>query len=131
MKSCFNCGAENGDLERFCHKCGASLVRLNEFGHSSSQAGVGPERVLWEEGDVQLTTEAVLIGMNTDAPDVVPLETIHEVVVEENCLVLRVKYGDDKNCFLNNPAELAALIKDHMMRPRLAHGRRQDHSPAD
>lgn len=124
MKTCYNCGTENGDVERFCHRCGAKLGRLSDLQQSAIQAGVGQERVLWQQGDVQLTTEAVLIGMDSDAPDVVPLETIYEVVVEERCLVLRVKTGEDKNCFLETPEELAALINDQMFRVRLAHERK-------
>jgi hypothetical protein len=63
--------------------------------------------------------------MNTDAPDVVPLETIQSVRVEENCIVMSLKYGEDKQCFLKNPAHLAALIEGQVMRPRLAHQRKE------
>jgi hypothetical protein len=121
-KTCYNCGTENAETEHFCHKCGASLSsgRLQNAG---IQAGTAEERLLWERGDIQLTTEAVLIGMETATPDVVPLDTIYDVVLEERCVVLKVKDGDDKYCMLEDPGELAALLKDQMMRGRLSHGR--------
>ncbi|MHB8869462.1 MAG: zinc ribbon domain-containing protein [Thermoleophilia bacterium] len=122
--TCYNCGTENAESEKFCHSCGAALGRLSDLQHSAIQGGRGPERVLWDNGEVQLTTEAVLIGMTGDAPDVVPLETIYDVVLEERCVVLKVKDGDDKYCMLADPTELAGLIKDHMFRPRLAHERK-------
>jgi hypothetical protein len=124
MQTCYNCGTENQDIEKFCHRCGATLGRLSELQETAMSAGIGPERLLWEEGDIQLTTEAILIGMNTDAPDVVPLETIQSVRVEDTCLVISLKYGDDKQCFLKDPSKLAALIEDQVMRPRLAHQRK-------
>jgi hypothetical protein len=123
MQTCYNCGDKNADSERFCHRCGAALGRLSENQPTAMRAGIGPERLLWEEGDVQLTTDALLIGMESDAPDVTPLETIHEVRVEDNCLVVRVKYGDDKRCFLKNPDELARLLQEQVMRPRLVDDR--------
>jgi hypothetical protein len=61
--------------------------------------------------------------METATPDVVPLDTIYDVVLEERCVVLKVKDGDDKYCMLEDPGELAALLKDQMMRGRLSHGR--------
>ena len=121
-KTCYNCGTENGDVETFCRTCGAALTQ-SQLQHAGIQAGTPEERVLWANGEIQLTTHAVLIGMDTDAPDVVPLETIYDVVVEERCVVLKVKEGDDQYCMLENPDELAALVKEQMFRPRLAHER--------
>ncbi|MHB1343046.1 MAG: zinc ribbon domain-containing protein [Thermoleophilia bacterium] len=122
--TCYNCGTENAEVEQFCHSCGAALGKRANLQRSAIQGGRGPERVLWDNGEVQLTTEAVLIGMTGDAPDVVPLETIYEVTVEERCVVLKVKDGDDKYCMLADPVEFAGLVKDHMFRPRLAHDRK-------
>lgn len=122
-KTCYNCGTENAGSEEFCHKCGASLSS-GTLQDSGMQAGTAEERLLWDKGDIQLTTEAVLIGMETDAPDVVPLDTIYDVVLEERCVVLKVKDGDDKHCMLEDPEELASLVKDQMMRGRLSHGRK-------
>lgn len=124
-KTCYNCGTQNADAEEFCHSCGASLGARGSLQDSGLQAGTPQERVLYEKGDIQLTSEAVLIGMETDSPDVVPLDTIYDVVLEERCVVLKVKDGDDKYCMLENPSELASLVKDQMMRGRLAHGRTQ------
>ena len=122
--TCYNCGTANSDADTFCRTCGAALGKLSDLQHSGIQAGAGEERTLWEKGDITLTTQAVLIGMDSDSPDVIPLETIYEVVQEERCVVLRVKDGDDKFCMLEDPSELAALVKDLMSRSRLAHERR-------
>ncbi|HZJ03797.1 MAG TPA: hypothetical protein VFE20_09045 [Thermoleophilia bacterium] len=124
-KTCYNCGTQNAEAEAFCHTCGASLGRLSDLQKSGIQAGSAEERVLWENGDIQLTTDAVLIGMATDSPDVVPLDTLYDVVLEERCVVLKVKDGDDKYCMLDDPKELAELVKEQMNRPRLAHGRQE------
>lgn len=123
-KTCYNCGTENGDVERFCRTCGAALGSLSGLQQSGIQAGATEERILWENGEISLTTGAVLIGMDTDAPDVVPLETIYDVVLEDRCVILKVKDGDDRYCMLDDPTELATLIREHMFRPRLAHGRK-------
>lgn len=122
-KTCYNCATENAESERFCHRCGASLVSQSTLQQSGIQGGRGEERVLWDNGHLQLTTDAVLIGVNTDAPDVVPLETIYDMDVQEGCLVLRVKDGDDRQCMLDSPENLADLIWDHVFRPRLAQNR--------
>src|SRR5660397_222959 len=42
---------------------------------------------------------------------------------EEGCLVLRVKDGEDRQCVLDSPDDLADLIWDHVFRPRLAQNR--------
>ena len=121
--TCYSCGTNNAEEERFCHTCGASLQTPSDLQKAVIQPGLSEERVLWDNGDIQLTTDAVLIGMNSDTPDVVPLETIYDVTLEDRCVVLKVKDGDDKYCMLDDPADLAALVKDHMFRPRLAHDR--------
>jgi|GEM_PF-1181830 len=124
--TCYNCGTANSAADRFCRTCGAALGKLSDLQHSGVQAGAGEERTLWEKGDITLTTRAVLIGMDSDSPDVVPLETIYDVVQEDSCVVLKVKDGDDKYCMLEDPGELAALVKDQMSRSRLAHERRDE-----
>jgi hypothetical protein len=130
-KTCYNCGTENGDVDTFCRSCGAALTH-SQLQHAGIQGGTPEERVLWAKGDIQLTTAAVLIGMATDAPDVVPLETIYDVVVEERCVVLKVKDGDDQYCMLDDPSELATLVKEQMLRPRHAHERtEQGYIPPD
>ncbi|HZK49528.1 MAG TPA: hypothetical protein VFD74_08010 [Thermoleophilia bacterium] len=123
--TCYDCGAENAEVDAFCRACGASLARTADLWKPGIQAGSSEERVLWEKGDIRLTTDAVLIGMSTDSPDVVPLETVHEVVVEDRCVVLRVKDGDDKYCLLDDPTELADLVRDHVFRSRLAQERKE------
>jgi hypothetical protein len=120
--TCYNCGTQNADVETFCRNCGAALAHAR-LQHAGIQAGMPEERVLWSKGDIQLTTSAVLIGMDTDAPDVVPLDTIYDVVVEERCVVLKVKEGDDQYCMLDDPTELATLVKEQMFRPRHAQER--------
>ncbi|MCJ7797779.1 MAG: hypothetical protein MUQ56_13645, partial [Thermoleophilia bacterium] len=121
--TCYNCGTANSDADTFCRTCGAALGKLSDLQHSGIQAGSGEERTLWEKGDITLTTHAVLIGMNSDSPDVIPLETIYDVVQEDRCVVLKVKDGDDRRCMLDDPSELVGLVKDQMFRGRLAHGR--------
>jgi hypothetical protein len=87
----------------------------------------GQERTIWENSELRLTTEAVLIGMDTDAPDVLPLDTLYDVQVEEGCVVLKVKDGPDHYCVLDEPEKLATLIREQMLRPRYAY-RRVDES---
>jgi hypothetical protein len=120
-KTCYNCGTENADSETFCHKCGATLTSDSLTSQRTGlQAGVPEERMLWDGGDIQLTTEAVLIGMATDAPDVVPLDTIYAVEQDERCLTLKVKDGGDKQCFLDDPSVLARLVQEQIDRHRHA-----------
>lgn len=121
-KTCYNCGTEQAEADKFCRQCGASMMS-GQLQHSGIQAGTTEERVLWEGGDVQLTTHAVLIGMESDSPNVIPLDTIYEVVQQERCLVLRVKDGEDATCFLDDPTHLGRLIQEQMDRPRHAHDR--------
>lgn len=70
--------------------------------------------VLWEYGDIQLTADAVLIGMGTEIPDVVPLNTIEDVSVEQDCVVLKVKEGPAYYCMLSDPNDLASHIKEQI-----------------
>ncbi|GAB4244084.1 MAG: hypothetical protein Kow00129_03530 [Thermoleophilia bacterium] len=129
-KTCYNCGTENEESAVFCRDCGANLHRIDELKHTGIQGGTPQERVLFDNGYIQLTTAAVLIGMNTDAPDVIPLDTLYDVTVDGRCITLKVKDGDDQQCFLDDPTELADLIRDQMFRPRLSHSR-QERPPED
>ena len=86
----------------------------------------GPERVIWEDGEVQLTTEAVLIGMATDGPEVIPLEALQNVDVVDGQVVFRMATGDVWSPLLADPQELAALTRDAMARTRYAQ-RRKDY----
>jgi CRP-like cAMP-binding protein len=86
----------------------------------------GEERVVWDDGRLQLTTEAVLIGMGSDSPDVIPLEAVYDVDVENGCVVFRVHGGDIRSHPLEDPAQLAALVRDEMLRTRYAQ-RRKDY----
>lgn len=124
-KTCFNCGTENADTEQFCRECGANLESSERLKDTGLQAGIPEEMVLWDNGEIQLTTEAVLIGIGTDMPDVIPLSSIEDVALEEKCIVLKIKDGPDYYCMLADPRELAALIKEQVFRPRLAHKRTQ------
>jgi len=83
----------------------------------------GAERVIWDNGDVQLTTEAVLLDAAEGSPDVVPLEIIYDVDVEDGRLVLRAVGGDVRSSPLDRPDELAALVRDELRRVRLPYRR--------
>ncbi len=86
----------------------------------------GAERVVWDNGDLQLTTEAVLIGMATDSPDVIPLEALQGVDVMDGQVVFRMARGDVWSPQLRDPEQLAALTRDAMARTRYAQ-RRKDY----
>ncbi len=88
----------------------------------------GKERVVWDNGELQLTTVAVLIGMGSDSPDVIPLEAVHDVEVQSGCVVFHVHGGDVCSPPLDDPERLAALVRDEMQRTRYAH-RRKDYYP--
>jgi CRP-like cAMP-binding protein len=84
----------------------------------------GPERVVWDNGKVQLTTQAVLIGMGTGSPDVIPLESLLDVDVEDGCVVFRLHDGDVCSPLVDDPQRLAALTHDEMLRTRYAQRRK-------
>jgi CRP-like cAMP-binding protein len=86
----------------------------------------GEERVIWDDGQLQLTTEAVLMGMGTDCPEVIPLEVVCDVDVEDRCVVFRLHDGDIRSHPLDDAAQLAALVRDAMLRSRHAQ-RRKDY----
>ena len=128
ITTCYNCGAENDVNAELCGKCGRPLGEYGDLLEKDLRAFSGEERVIWDNGEFQLTTEAVLIGMKSDSPDVVPLDAIYDVKVEDGCMVLKVKHGDDFYCVLDKPEELARLVREQMFRPRYAH-RRKDEEP--
>ena len=126
IATCYNCGAENeGDAE-LCGKCGRPLGDYGDLLEKDLRAFSGEERVVWDNGELQLTTGAVLIGLKSDAPDVIPLDAIYDVQVEDRCVVLKIKNGDDVYCVLDKPDELARLMREQVFRPRYAHRRKDD-----
>jgi hypothetical protein len=116
--ACRLCGAENEVDAKFCGRCGKPLGEYGDYRAKDMRALSGEEKVLWDNGEVQLTTEAVLIGMNSDSPDVLPLDAIYELETEENCLVFKVKDGDDHYCSLDNPRELEILVEEQIAKRR-------------
>jgi hypothetical protein len=86
----------------------------------------GPERVVWDNGQVQLTNQAVLMGMGTDGPEVIPLETLLDVEVGDGCVVFRLREGEVHSPPLDEPEHFAALTRGEMTRTRMAH-RRKDY----
>jgi CRP-like cAMP-binding protein len=84
----------------------------------------GPERVIWDNGELQLTTQAVLIGMGTDSPEVIPLEALQDVEVKNGCVIFRVRDGDICSSPVDDPQRLAALTHDEMQRTRYAQRRK-------
>ena len=132
ITTCYNCGAENDEDAELCGKCGRPLGDYGDLLEKDLRAFSGEERVIWDNGELQLTTEAVLIGLKTDFPDVIPLDALYDATVEERCVVLKMKYGDDRYCVLDKPEELAALIREQIFRPRYAHRRKDDYDiPSD
>lgn len=113
---------------------GIGEVISRRFGHAVGMGGdlrdkdlrafSGEERVIWESPDLQLTTEAVLIDMDSDSPDVIPLETVFDVEVQGDRVVFHVHGGDVISPPVDNPEQLAALTHDAMLRTRFAHRRR-------
>ena len=86
----------------------------------------GPERVVWDNGELQLTTQAVLIGMGTESPEVIPLEALLGVDVDKDRVVFRLHDGDVCSPPLESAEQLAALTQDMMLRTRYAQ-RRKDY----
>lgn len=125
-KTCQVCGFDNEAEATLCAHCGKPLGEYGDLHPKDLRAFSGQERTIWENGELRLTTEAVLIGMDTDAPDVLPLDTLYDVQVEEGCVVLKVKDGPDHYCVLDEPEKLATLIREQMLRPRYAHRRVDD-----
>ena len=124
--TCETCGFVNEEEATLCAQCGKALGEYGDLHPKDMRAFSGEEHTIWENGELRLTNEAVLIGMDTDAPDVLPLEAIYDVRVEEGCVALKVKDGSDHYCVLDEPDKLATLIREQMQRSRYAH-RRKDY----
>ncbi len=107
-----------GTSEIIARRYGRAIGSHRDLWEKDMRAFRGMERVVWDNGEIQLTTEAVLFGVDTDSPDVVPLEAVHEVKVEDGCLVLVAMGGDVRSPVLDDPEELAALVRDEVRRSR-------------
>lgn len=118
MMACQICGADNPVDAKFCSRCGKPIGEYGDYRYKDMRALSGEERLLWDNGELQLTTEAVLIGMHSDAPDVLPLDTIYEVKREKDCLVFSVKDGEDRYCRLDDPKELGTLVEEQIAKRR-------------
>ncbi len=112
-----------GAGEIIARRYGRAIGTRRDAWEKDLRAFRGAERVVWDNGELRLTTEAVLLGANTGQPDVVPLEAVHEVTVEDNRLTIHAAGGDVRSPVLDDPEELAALIRDELRRLRLPHRR--------
>lgn len=84
----------------------------------------GEERVIWDNGQLQLTSRAVLIDMGTDSPEVLPLEAVYDVEVQADCVIFHAHGGDVVSPPLDKPEQLAALVCDEVRRTRYARRRK-------
>jgi CRP-like cAMP-binding protein len=112
--------------EVISRRFGQAIGSCGDLREKDLRAFSGEERVVWERGEVQLTTQAVLIGMGSDGPDVIPLDSIYDVEVQSGCVVFHAHSGDVCSPFLEDPEHLAALVHDEMRRTRYAR-RRKDY----
>jgi CRP-like cAMP-binding protein len=112
--------------EVISRRFGQAVGVRGELRTKDVRAFSGPERVIWDNGELQLTTQAVLIGMGTKSPDVIPLEALLGVDVENGCAIFRLHDGDVCSPPLDDPDHLAALARDEMRRSRYAQ-RRKDY----
>ena len=76
---------------------------------------------------MQLTTHAILIGMGTDSPEVIPLEALLDVCVDNDCIVFKLGDGDVFSPPLETPEKVAALTHDQMLRIRYTQRRKDYH----
>jgi CRP/FNR family transcriptional regulator, cyclic AMP receptor protein len=109
--------------EVISRRFGQVIVR-GDLREKDLRAFGGKERVVWDNGELQLTTAAVLIGMGSDSPDVIPLEAVLDVEVQGGCVVLHVHGDDVCSPPLDDPERLAALVRDEIQRTRYAHRRK-------
>jgi CRP/FNR family transcriptional regulator, cyclic AMP receptor protein len=116
--------------EVIARRFGQAIGGRGDLREKDLRAFGGEERVIWDNGELQLTTEAVLIGMDSDSPDVIPLEAILDLEIEGDCVVFHVHGGDACSPPLDDPKHLAALVHDEMLRTRYAHRRRGYYLPA-
>lgn len=112
------CSIAKETSEIIARRYGRAIESRRDLWGKDLRAFRGMERVVWDNGEIQLTTEAVLFGVDTGSPDVVPLEAVHEVKVEDGCLVLIAMGGDVRSAVLDDPEELAALVRDEVRRSR-------------
>jgi CRP-like cAMP-binding protein len=112
--------------EVISRRFGRAIGARGDLQDKDLRAFGGEERVIWDDGRLQLTTEAILIGMNSDSPEVIPLDAVYDVDVENGCVVFRVHGGDISSHPLDDPDHLAALCRDEMLRSRYAQ-RRKDY----
>ncbi len=112
--------------EVISRRFGRAIGSCGDLREKDLRAFSGEERVVWEKGGLQLTTEAVLIGMGSDGPDVIPLDSIYDVEVQSGCVVFHAHSGDVCSPLLDDPEQLAALVHDEMLRTRYAQ-RRKDY----
>jgi CRP/FNR family cyclic AMP-dependent transcriptional regulator len=116
--------------EVISRRFGRAIGAHGDLRQKDLRAFEGAEHVIWDNGEMQLTTEAVLIGMGTDSPEVIPLETIFDVEVCEDHLFFHVHGGDACSPPVDDPEHLAALARDAMLRTRYAHRRRSYYLPS-
>jgi CRP-like cAMP-binding protein len=109
--------------EIVARRYGRAIGGWEELRDKDLRALHGAERVIWENGDIQLTTEAILLEVGSGSPEVIPLETVLGVEVDGDCLVLRAVGGDARTGELADAARLAALVSDEVRRLRLPHRR--------
>ncbi len=112
--------------EIISRRFGRAMGARGDLQDKDLRAFGGEERVVWDDGLLQLTTEAILIGMGSDSPEVIPLEAVYDVDVENGCLVFHVQGGDVCSHCIDDPDHLAALVRDEMLRSRHAQ-RRKDY----
>lgn len=110
--------------EVISRRFGQAIGRHGDLRQKDLRAFSGEERLIWDNGELQLTTEAILIGMDGDSPDVIPLEAVLDVEVSEDRVIFRVHGGDVVSPSLDRADQLAALVRDEMLRTRYAHRRR-------
>ncbi len=115
-------GHRRGDLEAL--RAGDRGAR-RPAGRRISALSAGEERVIWDNGELQLTTQAVLIGMDSDSPEVIPLEALSSTWrCRGDCVVFHAHGGDVCSPPVDDPEQLAALTHDEMLRTRYAQRRR-------
>jgi CRP-like cAMP-binding protein len=110
--------------EVISRRFGQAMGEYGDLREKDLRALSGEERVVWDNGELQLTTRAVLIGMAGDSPDVIPLEAVYSAEAQGDCVLFHVHGGDVCSPPLEDPAHLAALVEDEVRRTRYA-GRRK------
>jgi len=112
-----------GTSELIAHRYDRVIGTRPEKWAKDLRALWGAERIVWDNGEIQLTTEAVLLGTNAAQPDIVPLEAIQSVTVEGDRLAVHMAEGDVRSPALDDPEELAELIRGEVRRMRLPYRR--------